>query len=86
MLQCKRIVNKIEGKGIDTILLDKDYKEDRITGILFKYRGVWHKIGYSYDKIKGYEYSIVEGDSLDAMTVMGSNISYKHVKTYLDYL
>lgn len=86
MLQYKRIINKIQSKGIDTILLDKNYKEDRVTGIMFKYRGIWYKIGYSLDKIKGYEYSIIEGNSLDTMTIMSSNISYKHIRTFLDNL
>ena len=86
MLQYKRIIDKIQGKGIDNILLDKCYKEDRITGILFKHRGTWYKIGYSYDKIKGYEYSISEGNALNVLTIMSSNISYKHIRTFLDNL
>ena len=86
MLQYKRIINKIQSKGIDTILLDKNYKADKVTGIIFKYRNTWYKIGYSLDKIKGYEYSIIEGNSLDTMTIMGSNISYKHIRTFLDNL
>lgn len=86
MLQYKRIIDKIQSKGIDTILLDKDYKENRVIGILFKYEKVWYRIGYSYDKIKGYEYSISEGNSLNVLTIMSSNISYKHIRTFLDNL
>ena len=86
MLQYKRIIDKIQSKGTDTILLDKDYKENRVIGILFKYENVWYRIGYSYDKIKGYEYSISEGNSLNVLTIMSSNISYKHIRTFLENL